>query len=95
MRKFDNVEQCIQECQSAKWRFKLITNITTMAALRKNMPMGCPDSVIPEPNKDKEPYKDHLCLFRTLARYMNGYKDLYSHTSRYFTEFVSKSGDDP
>ena len=69
--------------------------------------MGCPDSVLPEPllknhsvncllsNKDKEPYKDHLCLFRALAMYMNGHKDLDSHTSRYFTDFISKSGYDP
>ena len=69
--------------------------------------MGCPDSVLPEPllknhsfncllsNKDKEPYKDHLCLFRALAMHMNGHKNLDSHTSRYFTDFISKSGYDP
>ena len=105
--KFDIVEQCTQERQNTKWRFKLITNVTIFAALLKNIPMGCPDSVLPEPllknhsvncllsNKDKEPYKDHLCLFRALAMYMNGHKDLDSHTSRYFTEFISKSGYDP
>ena len=27
--------------------------------------------------------------------YMNGHKDLDSHTSRYFTDFISKSGNDP
>ena len=69
--------------------------------------MGCPDSVLPEPlllhtqlncllsNKDKEPYKDILCLFRSLAMYMNGHNDLDSHTSKYFTDFISKSGYDP
>ena len=46
-------------------------------------------------NKDKEPYKDHLCLFRALAMYMNGHNDLDSHTSRYFTDVISKSGHDP
>ena len=52
--------------------------------------MGRPDSVFSEPllrnpsvncllsNKDKQNYKDHLCLFRALARYMNGHKDLGS-----------------
>ena len=103
--KLDIVEQCTQECQNAKWRFKLITNKTIFAALLKNIPMSCPDSLVPElknhsvncllSNKDKEPYKDHLCLFRTLAMYMNGHKDLDSHTSRYFTDFISKSGYDP
>ena len=105
--KFDIVEQCTQERQNTKWRFKLITNVTIFAALLKNIPMGCPDSVLPEPllrhtqvncllsNKDKEPYKDHLCLFRALAMYMNGHNDLDSHTSRYFTDFISKSSYDP
>ena len=82
----------------------MITNVTIFAALLKNIPMGCPDSVLPEPllknhsvncflsNKDKEPYKDRLCIFRALAMRMNGHKDLDSHTSRYLTDFISKSG---
>ena len=47
--KFDIVEQCTQERQNTKWRFKLITNVTIFAAMLKNIPMGCPDSVLPEP----------------------------------------------
>ena len=46
--KFDIVEQCTQERQNTKWRFKLITNVTFFAAILKNGPMGCPDSVFPE-----------------------------------------------
>ena len=69
--KFDLVEQCIQERQNTKWRFKLITNVTIFAALLKNIQMGCPDSVLPEPllknhsvncllsNKDKKRNRDH------------------------------------
>ena len=30
-----------------------------------------------------------------LAMYMNGHKELDSHTPRYFTEFISKSCSDP
>ena len=45
--------------------------------------------------KLEEPYKDHLCLFCALAMNMNGHNDLDSHTSRYFTDFISKSGYDP
>ena len=93
--------------QNTKWRFKLITNVTIFAALLKHIPMGCPDSVLPAPllrhtqmnclfyNKDKESHKDHLCLFRALAMYMNGPNDLDSHTSTYFTEFISKSRYEP
>ena len=93
--------------QNTKWQFKLITNVTIFAALLKNIPVGCSDSVLPDPllknpsvnyllsNKDKEPYKDPLCLFRALAMYMNGHKDLDSHTFIYFTDFISKFGYDP
>ena len=107
MEKFDIVEQGTQKRHNTKWRFKLITNVSIFTALLKNIPMGCPDSVLPEPlqrhakvncllsNKDKKPYKDHLSLFRALTMYMNGHKDLDSHTSRCFTDFISKSGNDP
>ena len=86
--KFDIVEQCTQERQNTKWRFKLITNVTIFAALLKNIPMGCPDSVLPEPllknhsvncllsDKDKQPYKDHLCLFRALTMCLHGHSNL-------------------
>ena len=45
--KFDIVEQRTQERQNAKWRFKLITNVTIFAAL--------PEPLLPEPEKDKQP----------------------------------------
>ena len=83
--------------------------VTIFAALLKKIPMGCPDSVLPEPllknhsvncllsDKDKQPYKDHLCLclFRALTMYLHGHSNLDAHTSQLFTEFISKSGYDP
>ena len=105
--KFDIVEQCTQERQNTKWKFKLITNVTIFAAVLKNITMGCPDSVLPEPlrrhtqvncpssDKVKQPYKDHLCLFRALTMYLLGHSKLDAHTSQLFTEFISKSGYDP
>ena len=105
--KIDIVEQCTQERQNIKWRFKLITNVTIFAALLKNIPMGCPDSVLPEPllrhkqvncilsDKDKQPYNDHFCLFRALRMYLHGHSNLDAHRSQLFTEFLSKSGHDP
>ena len=98
--KFDVVEQCIQERQSTKWRFK---NVTTFASIQKNIPMGCPDSVLPEPlvrhtqvnclssDKDKQPYKYHLCIFRALTIFFDGHSNLDAHTSQLLTEFKSKS----
>ena len=46
-------------------------------------------------DKDKQPYKDHLCLFRALTMYLNGHSKVDAHTSQLFTEFISKSGYDP
>ena len=105
--KFDIVEQCTQERQNTKWRFKLILNVTIFAALLKHIPMGCPDSVLPEPllrhkqvnclllDKDKQPYKYHLCLIRALSMYLHGHINLDFNASQLFTEFLSKSGYDP
>ena len=102
------MRQCTQERQNTKWRFNLITNVTVFAALRKNIPMGCPDSTLPESllrhtqvnclllDKDKQPYKNHLCLFRALRMCLHGHSNhLVAHTSQLFTEFLSKSGDAP
>ena len=47
--KFDIVEQCTQERQNTKWRFKLTFNVTIFAALLKNIQLGCPDFVLSEP----------------------------------------------
>ena len=43
-------------------------------------------------NKDKELYKDYLCLFRALAMYTNGQNDLESHSCRHFLELITKYG---
>ena len=105
--KFDIAEQCTQERQNTKLRLNLITNLTLFAVLLKNVPMGCPDSVLPEllpqntqvncllSSKNQEPYKDHLCLFRALAMYINEHNDLDSHTYTYYAEVITKSGYDP
>ena len=91
--KFNFMEQFTQERQNTKWRFILITNLTIFSALLKKIPTGCPESVLPEPllknhsvncllsNKEKEPKKAYLSLFRALAMYMKGHNDLESHTS--------------
>ena len=69
--------------------------------------MGRPHSVLPEillrhtqvngvlSKTGKEPNKDNLCLFRAMVMNMKGHNDCNYHTSRYFTDFVSKSGHDP
>ena len=106
--KQDIIEVCTQERQNTKWRFKLITNVTIFAALLKNIPMGCPDSVNPEPllrnnhvnclisdQDTKQPYNDNLCLFRALAVHLRGTTSVEKSTSKIFNDFLEKSGCDP
>ena len=87
--------------------FKLITKTTVFAALLNIVPTVRPDFVLPEPSlrhtqvncllsdKDKQPYKEHLCLFRALTLFLHGHSNLDAHTSQLFAEFISKSGYDP
>ena len=107
--KFDIVEQCTIERQNTKWRFKQIKNITVFSTiLKKSIPMGCPDSVLPEPllkyhsvncllsdkenNHTKFTFAFSVCA---LTMYLHGRGKLDAHTPQLFTEFVSKSGYDP
>ena len=103
----DIFEVCTQERQNTEWWFKLITNVTIFDALLKNVPMGCPDSVIPEPllrmyqvncsisDLRKQPYKDKLCFFRALAVHLRGSTNLETTTSMVFFAFLEKLGCDP
>ena len=78
------------------------------AALLKSVPIGCPDSVIPEPllrnnqvnclisdQDTKQPYNDNLCLFRALAVHLHGTTGLETSVSKIFNDFLGKSGCDP
>ena len=81
----DIVDLCTRERANTKWKFYRLTNLTIFAALLKHMPMGCKDSVLPEPllknqnvncltfekNRGK-PYNDSLCLFRAVALHLFG-----------------------
>ena len=42
-------------------------------------------------DKDKQPYKNHFCLFGALTMYLHGHINLAAHTSQLFTEFISKN----
>ena len=99
--KQDILEVCTQERQKTNWQFKLITNVTIFAALLKNVPMGCPDSVILEPvlrknhvtylisdQNTKQPYNENLCLFRALAVHLHGTTSLETATSMIFIVFL-------
>ena len=49
LRKMDIVDLCTRERTNTKWKFYKLTNLTVFAALLKDVPMGCKDSVLPEP----------------------------------------------
>ena len=49
VQKMDIVDLCTRERAKTKWKFYKLTNLTVFAALLKDVPMGCKDSVLPEP----------------------------------------------
>ena len=70
--------------------------------------MGCKDTVLPEPplknhnvscltfeRNTRQPYNDHLCLFRALALHLHGNEKLEGETSKIFNLFLynSEEGD--
>ena len=49
LQKIDIVDLCTRERANTEWKFYKQTNLTVFAALLKDVPMGCKDSVLPEP----------------------------------------------
>ena len=80
----DIVDLFTRERANTKWKFYKLTNLTNFALL-KDVPMGCKDSVLPQPllknqnvncltfeKNTRKPYKDNLCLFRAVALHLFG-----------------------
>ena len=100
--KTDIVDLCQRERPNTKWKRDKLTNLTVSAVLLKDVPMGCKDSVLPEPlsknqnvncltheHSSKKPYKDNLCLFRALALHLHGKERLEEETSKIFNLFLN------
>ena len=49
IQKMDIIDFCTRERTNTKWKFYKLTNVTVFAALLKDIPMGCKDTVLPEP----------------------------------------------
>ena len=49
LQKMDIVDLCTRERANTKWKLYKLTNLTVFATLFKDVPMGCKDSVLPEP----------------------------------------------
>ena len=85
MQKMDIVDLCTRERSNTKWKFYKLTNLTIFASLLRDVPMGCKDTVLPDPLSKNhnvncltferntcQPYNDNLCLFRALALHLHG-----------------------
>ena len=86
--------------------FYKLTNPTVLPALLKDIPMGCKDSVLPEPlltnqnvnyltfeKNARNPYNDNLCLVRAVALHLFGSERLEEETFKLFkhsSKFVGK-----
>ena len=86
--------------------FSQTYKINSFASLLKDVPMGCKDTVLPEPllknhnvncltfeRNTRQPYNDNLCLFRALALHMHGNEKLEEETSKFFNLFLNNYGE--
>ena len=109
MQRIDIVDICTRERANTKWKFYELTNLTIFASLLKDVPMGCKDTVLPEPllknhnvncltfeRNTRQPYNDNLGLFRALALHLHGNEKLVEETFKTFNLFLSNcAGGDP
>ena len=103
------IESCRKERFNTTWTFFKLTNLTIFAALLRDIPMSCRDSVLPESllknrtvncltyeQNTKKPYKDNLCLFTALALHLHGNERLEEETSKLFILFlINSTNSDP
>ena len=101
MQEMDIVDICTRERANTKWIFYKLTNLTIFASLLKDVPMGCKDTLLPEPllrngnvncltfeRNTRQPYNDNLCLFRALALHLHLTKN-WKRRLRKFSMFSS------
>ena len=106
LQKMDFVDFCTRERTNTKWKFYKLTNLTVFAALLKDVPFGCKDSVLPEPllknqtvncltfgKLTRKPYNDKLCLFRAVALHLFGNERLEEETPKIFRLFLNNCGE--
>ena len=104
MQKMDIVDLCTRERANTKWKFYKLTNLTIFASLLNDVPMGCKDTVLPEPllrncnvncltfeKNTRQPYNDNLCLFRAVALHLFGNERLEEETSKILNLFLNNS----
>ena len=107
MQKIDLADICTRERSNMKWKFYKLTNLTKFASLLKDVPMGCKDTVLPEPSllrncivscltferNTRHSYKDNLCLFRASALHLHGNEKLEEETPKISNLFLNNCGE--
>ena len=106
LQKLDIVDTCTRKRPNTKWKYYKLTNFTLFVSLLKDVPMGCKDTVLPEPllrncnansptfeRNTRQTYNDNLCLFRALALHLHGNEKLKleEETSKFFNLFINNS----
>ena len=107
LNKTDVIEPYSRERMNSKWRFCKLKNLSVIAAILKDVPMGCKNAVLPErlPKNHtincltyeeitRQPYNDDFYLFRALALHLHGTQRLEEETSKLFNLFIKKRGVD-
>ena len=102
--KKDFVDVFTRESANAMWKFYKLKKLTLFAWLLKDVPMGCKDTVLPEPllrnhnvicltfeRNTRQPYNDIFCLFRALALQLKSKEKLEEETSKNFNLFLKNS----
>ena len=100
----DIIDLCTRERANTKWKSYKLTKVTVFAALLKDTPMVCKDTVLPETllrkcnvscltfeRNTSQPHKDRLCVFRALALHMNGNEKLEEETSKIIKLFLNNN----
>ena len=85
MEKMDFVDDCTKKGANTKLRLYKLATVTDFASLLKDIPMGCEDTVLPQPflknhnvnciifeKNTRKPYNDNFCLFRAVALHLHG-----------------------
>ena len=104
MQKLDFIDLCTRERANTKLKFYKLTNLTIFASLHEDVPIGCKDTILPEPllknhnvncltfeRNTRQPYDDNLCLFRELALHLHSNEKLEEETSKLFNLFFNNS----
>ena len=95
LNKTDVIESCSAERTNTKWKSYKLTNLTVLAALLKDVLMGCKNAVLPEPllrngtincltyeENTRQPNNDNLCFYRALALHLHSTQRLEGETSK-------------